>query len=268
VQVEYWQLFISTISGFLIAFLAEPVKTFFTNRAKKASLRESIYREIAANYHLLYSIKRKRRIPPEHEQHSGTGAGYILRNLHQECYGHVLKETPVEFYQLEEAADINLIYAKISSIIDFIGSAEEEEETVIGRMVSMTEVKFFMEEIAMPLALGRINLRTLRKVSQELADDVEKNKKQYIGFDLMHYIISDLDDKVPDGVDKSEYLSSMFSQLVDEVAKGKKPEEVLPKIKAKPSKNKSVSIKVVDVEPQDASHQNNQVSDIPPPDKE
>ncbi len=53
--MEFWQLLVGTISGFIIAFLAEPVKTFFENRNKKNRLRKSLYREICYLYEALFA---------------------------------------------------------------------------------------------------------------------------------------------------------------------------------------------------------------------
>lgn len=140
-QLEYWQLLIGTLSGFIIAFLAEPIKTFFTSRAEKASLREAIYREIASNYLLLHSIKKSQNAPEGLEDKVGIGSKYILKNLHQECYQHILKENPVDLYQLEEALALVNAYAKLSAIIDFIDgqpNQDNEVNNMFGEFVSVS----------------------------------------------------------------------------------------------------------------------------------
>src|SRR5262245_21877143 len=124
-DLQFWQLLIGTVSGFLIAFLAEPIKTYFTNRAKIDSLRIAIYREIAANYLLIHSLKERYRGPKGMEDKAGTGGNFIIDNLHQECYKHIIKENPVEFYQLEESDTINLIYARTNALIDLITSPSD-----------------------------------------------------------------------------------------------------------------------------------------------
>ena len=50
------ETFIATISGFIIAFFAEPLKTYFQNRAKLKNLRIALYKEILYNYSSLKTI--------------------------------------------------------------------------------------------------------------------------------------------------------------------------------------------------------------------
>ena len=163
-QLEYWQLLIGTLSGFVIAFLAEPVKTFFTNRAKIASLREAIYREIAANYLLLHSIKSSKHIPGGNEAHVGSDSGYIVKNLHRECYDHIIKDNPIEFYQLEEAAAINIIYFKLSAISKFIYDEEDKDSNSI-QFITMDIITFAMDELGEPMILSNFRPNVLHRVS-------------------------------------------------------------------------------------------------------
>jgi len=244
-QLEYWQLLVGTLTGFIVAFLAEPVKTFFTNRARIASLREAIYREITANYLLLHSVKSSRYIPEGHEAYIGSDAGYIARNLHRECYDHILKENPIDFYQLEEAATINIIYFKLSATSKFIYNDRDKDDNSI-QFVAMDVLTFVMDELGEPMALANLKANILRKVSPEVYEELRKNRKRYIGNSLItngNYV-SQLLSKVPEGEDPNDYLSPMFSHLIDEVAKGKKPENVLPKIKAVLSSDKHPPIEV------------------------
>ena len=80
--MEFWQLLVGTISGFIIAFLAEPVKTFFENRNKKNRLRKSLYREICYLYEALYAlieeVKEQRAI--------SLGMGADLEPVSIDCY--------------------------------------------------------------------------------------------------------------------------------------------------------------------------------------
>jgi hypothetical protein len=50
---ETIKVLIGTVSGFVIAFFAEPVKVFFQNRTGKQILRVALYKEILSNYWFL-----------------------------------------------------------------------------------------------------------------------------------------------------------------------------------------------------------------------
>ena len=106
-KVSYWETLIGTISGFIIGFLAEPVKIFFNNRNEKNNLRSALYREMICNYNglknLLYMIKEKK-----------VSEDAFLPN-YQNCikfdlYNYARSEKKImSFYQLPEANEIDII---------------------------------------------------------------------------------------------------------------------------------------------------------------
>src|SRR5262245_3798199 len=98
---------VALVFGAVIGFMAEPIKGLFDRKSQKAVIRESLYREMVANYLFLLSVIRRHESPGTPKSHVGTGSVYVLENLHQECFQHVLKQSPIEFYQLEESPTIN-----------------------------------------------------------------------------------------------------------------------------------------------------------------
>jgi len=94
---------VSALSGFIVAFLAEPVKTYFQNRAKLMNLRIALYKELAINYIVLDKLA-----PDDASQFKwgGNNPSYALRT---ECYKHALESEYSTFYQMKDANLINLM---------------------------------------------------------------------------------------------------------------------------------------------------------------
>ena len=103
---------IATLSGFIIAFLAEPVKTYFQNRAKLRNLRIALYKELINNYFALTHYTAQ-------DDFGFFTAEYTARHsLRTECYKQALQNDLSSFYELVEANAINVLYAHISMIMN------------------------------------------------------------------------------------------------------------------------------------------------------
>lgn len=102
---ETIQIIIATLSGFIIAFFAEPVKTYFQNRAKLYNLRIALYKEIIFNYGCL--------LPLNEDSFKSDRDNIINHTLRTECYRHAIQNELTLFYQLSEAATINILYGMV-----------------------------------------------------------------------------------------------------------------------------------------------------------
>ena len=110
------QVIIATLSGFIVAFLADPVKSFFQNNARRSRLRNALYGEIASNYACLENSPSL--TPSKEFAHQVTTAlaeGFAT-GLRTECYRGALSQETLLFYELPEAPYINLIYSHVDSI--------------------------------------------------------------------------------------------------------------------------------------------------------
>ena len=94
---------VSALSGFIVAFLAQPVKTYVQNRAKLKNLRIALYKEMSINYSVLNTLT-----PDDYStfEWGGNNPAYALRT---ECYKHALETEISTFYQMNEANLINLL---------------------------------------------------------------------------------------------------------------------------------------------------------------
>ena len=116
---------VSTLSGFIVAFLAEPVKTYVQNRAKLKNLRIALYKEMSINYAVLNTLA-----PDDYStfEWGGNNPAYALR---AECYKHALENEISTFYQMQEANLINLLMgACVLHIIEgfrHLGNLSEEQ---------------------------------------------------------------------------------------------------------------------------------------------
>src|SRR5215216_6605487 len=94
----------ATISGFVIAFFAEPVKIYFQNRAKLNDLRVALYKKLLANYVSLYFL-----IQDKSPLSGSKKANYYRMPLRRECYEHALENEISLFYRLNESSHINVL---------------------------------------------------------------------------------------------------------------------------------------------------------------
>jgi hypothetical protein len=105
-EASAWQLILGTTAGFVTAFLAEPIKTYFSARAERQELRSAMYRELLHLYSgwkgLLDNVEAGR-----------IGPSQFLQNLphinRTDCYRYA-KTRPVVFYSLPDATAIDVVH--------------------------------------------------------------------------------------------------------------------------------------------------------------
>ena len=124
---EVLTVLIGTLSGFIIAFFAEPVKTYYQNMEKVHNLRVALYKELFLNYVSLEAwvldeekleskAKTKTRGKTKAKTESGNYrteeyvAQYALRT---DCYKHALQNDLTLFYQLPEALAISILQGNL-----------------------------------------------------------------------------------------------------------------------------------------------------------
>ncbi|MCI0550285.1 MAG: hypothetical protein L0287_04980, partial [Anaerolineae bacterium] len=95
------------------AFFAEPVKSYFANRAKLHYLRIALHKELLNNYLALSSLQIK-------DKSSSRMYEYMSRHgLRTECYRNALQNELHLFYQLEEANRLNFLQGEtINSLLN------------------------------------------------------------------------------------------------------------------------------------------------------
>jgi len=145
---ETTKIIIATISGFVIAFFAEPVKIYFQNKAKLKNLQIAIYKEIIHNYALLRNFNGEGDFRPLIEFNNE----YYIRT---ECYKQAITSELTLFYQLKEASAINHLYSFLSIL------SHEKLEQPLGYVI------FFMGSLK-----GRLNNGVFNgKLMKQLAGD-------------------------------------------------------------------------------------------------
>jgi hypothetical protein len=174
-DISAWQLIIGTISGFLIAFFAEPVKIHFTSKANIRATRLALYREIISNYQLLRSTRDSTNAIQGQEGNINVGTSLIKYSMRRECYDHLLKEDPSALYQLEDALVINRLYAQIMAIADFVKGKD---------FVSLSFITFAIDQIGRPIALGELKASVVKQVSPSVAKELEQTIDRHISVAL------------------------------------------------------------------------------------
>ena len=121
---ETTKILIGTISGFIIAFFAEPVKTFFSNKSKLSKLRLALYKELIQNFLMLeLALDEFRK-----DNNSNILVGQPLMLV--ECYRYAMSQETTLFYELKEARLLNSFY-KILDAILAIPNGEKKYRTVL-----------------------------------------------------------------------------------------------------------------------------------------
>lgn len=153
---ETIKVLIGTISGFIVAFMAEPVKSHFQNRNQRKHLRISLYKELFINYIWLSGNE------------SIEDLQVFLRASKQalrfECYDHVITQQVTLFYQLREAVMITLLYANLRAIMT--DSAYHNPEGFI---------KAFLQTLENEVVSGGFDKRLLVRVGGR--ETLEKMRK-------------------------------------------------------------------------------------------
>jgi hypothetical protein len=123
---ETTKVIIATISGFVIAFFAEPVKTWFQDRAKVNELRLALYNEILMNYEFLDNILNK---IPSKDEISNLPTFTVNYFVQIDCYKYAISQEIKTFYRLRESAYVSGVYKDLVALIDI---SEKNQNGVIG----------------------------------------------------------------------------------------------------------------------------------------
>jgi len=117
---ETTKVIIATLSGFIIAFFAEPVKIYFQNRAKLKDLRLALYKELIHNWILLTPFAED-----SNKNDPSIVLGVVWFGLRTECYKKALENELPLFYRLDESSTINMLHVNLAIVRD---SVEEQEK--------------------------------------------------------------------------------------------------------------------------------------------
>lgn len=134
---EYLKTLISVFAGFITAFLAEPVKVYFTNKAKNRNLRRALYGELLGIYNSLLTF-----LVSAEERGINVPFSKVV-NTNFDCYKFA-KSDPALFYQLKEASVISQAYNNIALL-----KQEAESGIEIEKSISIAKLIVFQIESLM-----------------------------------------------------------------------------------------------------------------------
>ena len=153
---ESLKIIIGTVSGFLIAFLAEPVKIYFQNASKKKSLRLALYSELINNFMSLHFFLSGL----DRSSEDRVAEAYLKLSklvLKVDVYGFAISHELYLFYQLKEANLFAQTYAIASTIIGWIESGKREERVLEEAIKYLLLTKAGIEE-------GDLNRKTIDRI--------------------------------------------------------------------------------------------------------
>jgi len=122
---ETTKVIVGTISGFIVAFLVEPVKLFFQNKSRKKYFQLALYSEIYNNYRFLSSFLIVYHENNPH-QLKAFFDGAIKNSIRLDCYSQFVSKFPDVYYQLKESSIINMLYAYLTSAANPVLYAEKD----------------------------------------------------------------------------------------------------------------------------------------------
>jgi hypothetical protein len=115
---ETIQILIATLSGFIIAFMADPVKESILGFFKRRKIRLALYKEMMNNYYKLAIFEKNNGDSSSKEEDNDIDAFAALIYVEKEYYDYVKKNEITEFYLLKEASTITSIYRLIGELVD------------------------------------------------------------------------------------------------------------------------------------------------------
>ena len=164
---ETIKIIVGTLSGFVIAFLAEPIKLFFQTTAKKNNLRKGLYHEIAHNYSVLANLFEKND-EDDNEVFVADNLENAALLVRTECYKYVISQETYLFYQLKEAATINIIYSTLEMIFSIANYEATKKDfaslvKTIRKLNIEPNVRLFLEAVKRSLDNTTLDKKLMMK---------------------------------------------------------------------------------------------------------
>lgn len=194
---ETMKIIFGTLSGFIIAFLAEPIKIYFQNINKLNQSRKALYKELYFNFQLCRNIARKRglKTPPTR----GNLKAYIdmcVEDVKSQYYEQVIHSNLDTFYQFEESTALHNLHgglkflerrAKTKWINDLAAAKSVANETskTSGIEFAINELSKVAEEwyedYMSYYHLGKLDKRMLKKIAnnEDYKEIMSKAKQSY-----------------------------------------------------------------------------------------
>lgn len=153
---ETIKILIGTISGFIIAFFAEPVKVYFQNRQKRHDMRGALYYEIYNNWVIVTAMMKT--FEEVGNETVKMGVGYGIR---MEAFEYYISHETALFYQNKEADRINLLNAYLKTIKDWSQLSGKESRMYEPKVI----FDLFISEVKEYLQSGALDKQFMEKIT-------------------------------------------------------------------------------------------------------
>jgi len=189
---ETTKIIIGTLSGFIIAFLAEPVKIHFQNLNKLNRLRKALYKELHFNYLLCRNMAKKRglKTPPTR----GNLKAYIemcIEDTKSQYYEQTIHSELDMFYQIEESTTIHNLHGSLKFL---------ERRAKTKWINELADIKNAANETSKASGIGfAIN---------EIAEVAEEWCESYVSFYHLKKLDKRILKKIANGEDYKEVIST------------------------------------------------------------
>lgn len=148
---ESLELLVATISGFVIAFIAEPIKDTFSYYRKRKRLKNAIYREIIYIYEQLFFHQNR------FHKEGKLLSIHNLFHFDMEAY-QAAKAEPLVFYDMPESSLIKSVYSSVAWYM------EESKSNNIDSQIDAIEN--LMRQIEVTLRSSKFNRKQILEHSR------------------------------------------------------------------------------------------------------
>lgn len=164
---ETTKVLIGTISGFVVAFFAEPVKMYFTNRSKKQGLRLALYKEMMGNITILANY-----LTGEIESEGNIDFNSFYASLFRfEAFNYAITDEVGIFFQIQESMEIREFYIILQSIVS--------EKNIEKQKVLLVHLRRALSESIKNNVLDKKMLIKVNKDIKEDFDEIFEKIKTY-----------------------------------------------------------------------------------------
>jgi len=164
---ESARIIIATVSGFLIALLAEPIKLFFQDHVKRQNIRRAIYSEIISNYlafDTLFGKNLESKIDwiEDSGKFSDEFAHGIRHLIKIDCFTYAVTQEATAYYQMKEATSFNYIYSTLKAVLEWAEMNKTTQKS--SRLRPQGFIEEFVRSIKENIRQGSFDRRLVKSI--------------------------------------------------------------------------------------------------------
>ena len=179
--MEIWQATITALASFIVAFYAEPIKIYFSNKARKRQFRNALYRETLQIHSQLSDI---RALVVQGQIDEG-GVTFALNRITHQAY-QTAKADPFLLYELKEAIDFDVLYKNLELLQQLASKSTSFEQAQLPNQNLLFNLMAYLDAALISfkakISNGNLNAKTIEKfatpVQKQFLESLTKADKE------------------------------------------------------------------------------------------